>query len=193
MVDLRTVLSRLQNQTTAAKSQQKNSTSVFLLYRQTERWIKHENVHAWLVSSHNVLIFYGALLEFQSCKCSLSLLILVALLFCANMSTDYVHVKYKCRCLMPHMEIIWAQMDISSYILYCYHKTCSVKVLSGTLVAQTWWYSACNALIRHLDSQLLCQFCTKWGNAIKSKQGNQEPSFTNINMALFFTPKSIVL
>lgn len=141
--------------------------------------------------------FYGALLEFQSCKCSLSLLISMALIFWANMSKGYVHNKYKGRCLMPHKETVWAQMDISSYSLYCYHTTCSVEVgLSksfGTPATQTWWYSACNAYVSHLDPLLLCQFCIKWGNAIKTKQGNQEPSFTNIKMALFFTPKSIVL
>lgn len=36
----------------------------------------------------------------------------------------------------------------------------------------TWWYLACSALNVHLDSLMLRQFQTKWGNAIK-KQATQ--------------------
>lgn len=83
-------------------------------------------MHDWFQATM-CSFFMGLLLEFQSCKCSLSLLISMALLFWANMSTNYVRVQYKGRCLMPHMETIWAQMDISSYVFYCYHTASNVK------------------------------------------------------------------
>lgn len=162
---------------------------VFFFYKQTERWIKHENVHAWLVSSHNVLIFFMGLCLNSNHVCSPGLLISMALLFWASISTNSIHMKYKGRCLMPRMETIWART-----FFYSHHTTCSVGVgLSRTPITQTWVHSACDALVSHLDSLLLWQSCTNWGNAIKSKQGNQEPSSINVNMALFFTWQSIVL
>lgn len=121
MVDLRTVLSRLQNQTTAAiKSAEKLHN--YLSLTQTNRAVNKRWKCACITGFKPQCInFHGVLLEFQSCKCSPSLLISMAPSLWANMSLNDLHAKYKGRYLVPHMETIWTQKDISSYVLYCSH------------------------------------------------------------------------
>lgn len=66
---------------------------------------------------------------------------------------------------------------ICLYILYCYHKACSVEAgLSAretfSLVTDMMVFSL--QCIERSFRLMLRQFQTKWGNAIKSKQRDQE-------------------
>lgn len=160
-IDLRTVLCRQQTGQYVQKVS-RNIPQVFSsIDGQTRRWIKHETVRAWMVLSYDMLISLWGFAWNTSMKpepANFS-----SFIFCQQIM--YAFKQRKC--------LIWEQHGLPCHFcILITNMTCwSCTDTTGNVIF------GLQCIVQSFRLLLLGQTCTKWGNAIKSKQGNQEPSF----------------